>query len=91
LPVRLPQRSTNLLGDAFTQTPRIRQRPKKAYRKAVDLDPSELGHLRGWARRFFRGEIPDALSVYQKLADLMPDDADCTCDGADLPRTASVG
>jgi len=35
----------DLLGDALRKR-RIRQ-AEKAYRKAVDLDPSELGHLRG--------------------------------------------
>jgi len=71
---------------------RIRQ-GRKAYRKAVDLDPSELGHLRGLGQTLLSEEkYPDALSVYQKLADLMPDDADVYLrNGADLPRTASVG
>jgi tetratricopeptide (TPR) repeat protein len=66
----------DLLGDAFTQTHEY-GKAEKAYRKAVDLDPSELGHLRGLGQTLLSEEkYPDALSVYQKLADLMPDDAD---------------
>ena len=66
----------DLLGDAYTQT---HDYPKAeiAYRKAVDLDPSELGHLRGLGQTLLSEEkYPEALSVYQKLTDLMPDDAD---------------
>jgi len=66
----------DLLGDAYTQTHEY-GKAEKAYRKAVDLDPSELGHLRGLGQTLLSEEkYPDALSVYQKLADLMPDDAD---------------
>jgi len=66
----------DLLGDAYTQT-REFAKAEKAYRKAVDLDPSELGHLRGLGQTLLSEEkYADALSVYQKLADLMPDDAD---------------
>ena len=65
-----------LLGDAYTQTHEY-GKAEKAYRKAVDLDPAELGHLRGLGQTLLSEEkYPDALSVYQKLADLMPDDAD---------------
>ncbi len=66
----------DLLGDAYTQTHEY-GKAEKAYRKAVDLDPTELGHLRGLGQTLLSEEkYPDALSVYQKLADLMPDDAD---------------
>ena len=66
----------DLLGDAYTQ---IKDLPKaeQAYRKAVELDPSELSHLRGLGQALMAEEkFSDALAVYQKLADLMPDDAD---------------
>jgi tetratricopeptide (TPR) repeat protein len=66
----------DLLGDAYTQ---IKDLPKaeQAYRKATDLDPSELSHLRGLGQTLMAEEkYPEALVVYQKLADLMPDDAD---------------
>src|SRR5208337_122783 len=64
----------DLLGDAYTQTHEY-GKAEKAYRKAVDLDPAELGHLRGLGQTLLSEEkYPDALSVYQKLADLMPDD-----------------
>ena len=66
----------DLLGDAYTQTHEYAQ-AEKAYRSAVDLDPSELGHLRGLGQALLSEEkYPEALSVYQKLSDLMPDDAD---------------
>jgi tetratricopeptide (TPR) repeat protein len=66
----------DLLGDAYTQTKDL-SKAEQAYRKAVDLDPSELSHLRGLGQTLMAEEkFPDALAVYQKLADLMPDDAD---------------
>ncbi len=66
----------DLLGDAYTQTKDL-PKAEQAYRKAVDLDPSELSHLRGLGQTLMAEEkFSDALAVYQKLADLMPDDAD---------------
>jgi len=66
----------DLLGDAYTQSHDY-AKAEAAYRKAVDLDPSEMSHLRGLGQTLLSEEkYPEALSVYQKLADLMPDDAD---------------
>ncbi len=66
----------DLLGDAYGQT-RDLKKAEKAYRKAVELDPSELGHQRGLAQTLMAEEkFEEALTAYQKLADLMPDDAD---------------
>lgn len=66
----------DLLGDAYTQTHDY-PKAEAAYRKAADLDPSELSHLRGLGQTLLSEEkYPEALSVYQKLADLMPDDSD---------------
>jgi len=66
----------DLLGDAYTQTKDL-PKAEQAYRKAVDLDPSELSHQRGLGQTLMAEEkFSDALTVYQKLADLMPDDAD---------------
>jgi tetratricopeptide (TPR) repeat protein len=66
----------DLLGDAYTQTKDL-PKAEQAYRKAVDADPSELSHLRGLGQTLMSEEkFSDALTVYQKLADLMPDDAD---------------
>ncbi len=66
----------DLLGDAYTQT-KDYAKAEASYRKAVELDPSELTHLRGLGQTLLSEEkYADALSVYQKLADVMPDDAD---------------
>jgi Flp pilus assembly protein TadD len=66
----------DLLGDAYTQTHDL-AKAEGAYRKAADLDPSELSHQRGLGQTLLSEEkFADALAVYQKLADLMPDDSD---------------
>ncbi|HTZ48621.1 MAG TPA: tetratricopeptide repeat protein [Verrucomicrobiae bacterium] len=66
----------DLLGDAYTQNHDY-AKAEAAYRKAVDLDPSELNHLRGLGQTLLTEEkYQDALAVYQKLIDLMPDDSD---------------
>jgi tetratricopeptide (TPR) repeat protein len=66
----------DLLGDAYTQTHDF-PKAEAAYRKAVDLDSSELNHLRGLGQTLLSEEkYSDALGVYQKLVDLMPDEAD---------------
>src|SRR5713226_623506 len=65
----------DLLGDAHTQAHDL-EKAENAYRKAVELDPSELSHQRGLGQTLMAEEkFPVALTVYQKLADLMPDDA----------------
>lgn len=66
----------DLLGDAYTQTKDL-PKAEQAYRKAAELEPSELSHQRGLAQTLLAEEkFSDALAVYQKLADLMPDDYD---------------
>ena len=66
----------DLLGDAYTQTKDL-AKAESAYRKAVEIDPSELSHQRGLGQTLLSEEkYPEALKVYQRLADLMPDDAD---------------
>lgn len=66
----------DLLGDAYTQTHDL-SKAEGAYRKAVELDPSELSHERGLGQTLLAEEkYSDALTVYLKLADMMPDDSD---------------
>jgi tetratricopeptide (TPR) repeat protein len=66
----------DLLGDAYTQTHDL-AKAEAAYRRATELDPSELSHTRGLGQTLLAEEkFAEALTVYQKLADLMPDDSD---------------
>ena len=66
----------DLLGDAYTQTHDL-PKAEAAYRKAVELDPSESSHERGLGQTLLSEEkYKEALGVYQKLSDLMPDDSD---------------
>jgi tetratricopeptide (TPR) repeat protein len=66
----------DLLGDAYTQTKNL-PKAEDAYRKATELDPTELSHQRGLGQTLMSEEkFPEALTVYQKLAEAMPDDAD---------------
>jgi len=66
----------DLLGDAFSQAHDL-AKAEQAYRKAVELDPSEMSHQRGLGQTLLAEEkYPEALKVYQKLSDVMPDDSD---------------
>lgn len=66
----------DLLGDAYTQAHDL-AKAEQAYRKAQELDPSELSHQRGLGQTLLAEEkYAEALAVYQKLSDLMPDDSD---------------
>ena len=66
----------DLLGDAYTQAHQL-PKAEQAYRKAVEIDPSEMSHQRGLGQTLMAEEkYSDALVVYEKLADVMPDDSD---------------
>jgi len=66
----------DLLGDAYTQAHEL-AKAEEAYRKAQELDPSELSHQRGLGQTLLAEEkYAEALAVYQKISDLMPDDSD---------------
>jgi tetratricopeptide (TPR) repeat protein len=66
----------DLLGDAYTQAKEL-LKAEDAYRKAAEMDPSELSHQRGLGQTLMAEEkFPEALTVYQKISDLMPDDSD---------------
>ena len=66
----------DLLGDAYTQAHDL-PKAEKAYRIAAEMEPSEQSHQRGLGQTLMDEErFADALVVYQKLADLMPDDPD---------------
>src|SRR5579859_4097647 len=66
----------DLLGDAYTQTKDL-DKAEAAYRKAAEIDPSELSHQRGLGQTLLTEEkYAESLKVYQRLADLMPDDSD---------------
>jgi tetratricopeptide (TPR) repeat protein len=66
----------DLLGDAYSQAHEL-AKAEQAYRKAAELDPAELSHQRGLGQTLLAEEkYEEALSVYQKISDLMPDDSD---------------
>jgi tetratricopeptide (TPR) repeat protein len=66
----------DLLGDAYSQAHEL-AKAEAAYRQAVELDPSELSHQRGLGQTLLAEEkYPQALKVYEKLSDVMPDDSD---------------
>ena len=66
----------DLMGDAYTQGHDL-AKAETAYRQAVDLDPAELSHQRGLGQTLLAEEkYQEALGVYQKLSDVMPDDPD---------------
>ncbi len=66
----------DLLGDAYTQAHEL-SKAEAAYRQAADLDPSELSHQRGLGQTLLAEEkYAEALAVYEKISDVMPDDSD---------------
>lgn len=66
----------DLLGDAYSQAHEL-AKAEQAYRKAAEADPSEPSHQRGLGQTLLAEEkYSEALKVYQKLSDLMPDDSD---------------
>jgi tetratricopeptide (TPR) repeat protein len=66
----------DLLGDAYTQAHEL-AKAEQAYRRAAEMDPSELSHQRGLGQTLLAEEkYSEALAVYQKISDLMPDDSD---------------
>jgi tetratricopeptide (TPR) repeat protein len=66
----------DLLGDAHTQAHEL-AKAEEAYGKATELDPAEPSHQRGLGQTLLAEEkYPEALKVYEKLSDLMPDDSD---------------
>ncbi len=66
----------DMLGDAYTQTHQP-VKAEQAYRKAVELDPSEASHRRGLAQALLTQEkYQAALEQYKKLSEIEPDDPD---------------
>lgn len=66
----------DLLGDAYTQA-KDPAKAEAAFKKAVDLDPTEAGHRRGLGQALLAQEkYKEALEQYQKLSEMEPDDAE---------------
>jgi tetratricopeptide (TPR) repeat protein len=66
----------DLLGDAYTQSHEL-TKAEQAYRKAAEIDPSELSHQRGLGQTLMAEEkYAEALTVYEKISELVPDDPD---------------
>ena len=66
----------NQLGDAYT---RMGDLPgaEQAYRRAVQLEPDRVRHIRGLAQSLFGQErYQEALAEYQRMVELRPDNAD---------------
>ncbi len=62
------------LGDAYTQTHDLND-AEQAYRSAVDLEPEQVSHHRGLAQTLFdEGQYPAALTEFQKLTGMEPDE-----------------
>jgi tetratricopeptide (TPR) repeat protein len=76
----------DLLGDAYSQGHQLAN-AEKAYRKAMEMEPSELSHQRGLGQTLMAEEkYEEALKVYEKLSDLMPDDPDVYLRMAQIER-----
>jgi tetratricopeptide (TPR) repeat protein len=66
----------DLLGDSYTQT-RDLAKAEQAYRKAAELEPSDLSHQRGLGQTLVSEEkYQEALRVYQRLAEAEPENAE---------------
>ncbi len=64
------------LGDAYTQT-RDLTKAEGAYRRAAEMDPSDLSHQRGLGQTLLAEEkYADALAVYQHLSEADPENPD---------------
>ncbi len=64
----------DLLGDAYIQT-HDPARAEQAYRKAVELEPGDVGHRRGLGQALFNQEkYKEALEQYKKLTEIEPDE-----------------
>src|SRR5467141_5016421 len=65
----------DLLGDAYTQSHEL-AKAEEAYCNAVELEPSELRHQRWlWQTLLAEEKYSEALKLYQKLSDVIPDDS----------------
>ena len=65
-----------LLGDAYSQS-KDYPKAENAYRKAIEGDPDDVGHIHGLAQVLLAEErYAEALKQYQKLAELEPSTAD---------------
>lgn len=66
----------DLLGDTYTQMREL-GKAERAFRKAAELEPAELGHLRGLGQTLLSEEkYKEALGVYQQLAEAEPENAE---------------
>ncbi len=62
----------DLLGDAYSQE-KDYAKAEEAYRKAVEADPDDTGHLHGLAQALLsQDKYPEALEQFKKLSELEP-------------------
>jgi len=82
----------SIFSATLTPKPKICQKRKPRTAKAVGLDPSETSHQRGLGQTLISEEkYSDALAVYLKLSDLMPDDGDVYLSLAKIYRETASG
>jgi tetratricopeptide (TPR) repeat protein len=66
----------DLLGDAYTRLNNL-SGAEKSYRQSVQMEPDRARHVRGLAQALFNEDrFNDALTQYQRLLELRPDDAE---------------
>ncbi len=76
----------DLLGDAYSQAHEY-AKSEQAYRKAVEADPDDPGHLHGLGQALMaQDKYADALEVFKKLSELEPTTADNFLRMAELYR-----
>jgi tetratricopeptide (TPR) repeat protein len=66
----------DLLGDAYGKNNNL-PKAEEAYRQSVKMEPDRVRHVRGLAQSLFdQDKYSEALTQYQRMVELRPDDSD---------------